>query len=169
MLSKKFFYALTVLGLFGAMIGCGGSDNPVDVSGIWTGSVTEVQNNCTGLSEVTTVNFVHTVNQNGDAIDLTDQNNVQYIGNIVGDDGFSVDSDTSTAFDHQSCTLDSRYEYQNISSDSDDTATVTLELLITCPTGISCEVVYNGNASRNVGSSSSSSISSSSSSSSSAT
>ncbi len=135
--------------------GCGGDsdvgiggDTPVSVGGQWSGALTRIQDNCVGSNSVQTLNFNHTVNQNEEAVTLLDGNGINFLGNIVGDDGFSVDATGAGIIPALPCsgTKENRVSYNDINTDSDDTATV--EVTVTCPSGASCLVQYSGTASR---------------------
>ena len=142
--------------VFAALIGCGsnggnggdGGDDFLEVFGIWIGALTKVQDNCPGSTAPQTLNFSHQVTQVEDAVTLLDQSGLEFLGNLVGADGFSVDAAGGGIISAGQCTgtLTNRIEYHDIHNDFDDVASV--EIKVTCSTGGGCEISYEGTASR---------------------
>ncbi len=151
---KAIIFPLLVFAISAPFIGCGGGSNnglgqdDRNVSGSWTGALTRVSDTCTGSTAAQTLNFSDTVNQNGEAVTLTDENGMSYLGNLVGNDGFSVDAVGFGAIEGFQCSVSpaNRLRYSDINEDSDLTAAV--EMTVTCTGGASCEINYTGTASR---------------------
>ncbi len=139
---------------------CGGggdSEDARNVRSVWRGSLTQQSDSCGTRSAVvprivaTSGSFTHTVNQNEDAVDLNDGNGTSFLGNIVGDDGFSVDAVTkqdNTVSSNVTCDESQQIAYVHIDGDSDTTANVTLTISKDCSDGTRCQVVSIGTASR---------------------
>ncbi|MBX7138114.1 MAG: hypothetical protein K1X83_09030 [Oligoflexia bacterium] len=145
----------SVMGLLALafLAGCGdgnsndGRSDEKLMSGIWVGSVAKESDTC-GTNLPGSFTFTHTVNQNGEAIVLTDQNGVQYLGNLVGTDGFSVDVAGSGTFLNQPCPATQRFEYSDVDDDDDRTGTVNFRVIPQCPNQVDCVVSFLGAASR---------------------
>ena len=163
--------------LAGGMISCavaacgggsgGGGDDSGDrnVSGVWRGAVTLTENGC-NLSLPATFNITDTVNQNGRSVVLVNETQVQYLGNLVGDNGFSVDAvlanDEITGT--VSCDTVSQIEYDGIDDDEDNdlgdltddsdgdgdinTANVDIRITRTCTDTTTCRSAFRGTARR---------------------
>jgi hypothetical protein len=142
--------------------GCsgGGDSNDIDfseepplASGVWSGALTRVTDTCSLSGDVQTLNFVHTVNQNSESVTLNESGGISYLGNIVGDNGFSVDGSRTLTVGGAQCTRTQQIEYDDIDSDSDTTASVDLRIIQQCPNGSTCQLNYTGTAARSPGSS----------------
>lgn len=136
-------------------VGCGGDssdddidDNPNRLGGTWSGAMTRVSDTCNRAEFPNTFTFTNVVIQNESAIDLQDGTGIRYLGNAVGDNGFSVDASTSSA---QQCNQARRIEYDRVDDNDDDTAETEFILTETCANGAACEVQYSGTASRTGG------------------
>lgn len=143
------FNCLSVLILLVAACGgsSGGSDDNLNVTGIWSGALTKVSDTCTPANPQT-INFTHNVDQNESAVTLTSNNGQEYLGNIVGDNGFSVDANRNVTVGGVTCTEDSRIEYDQISDDNDPTGDVQISTTINCQGNGDCVSTYEGTASR---------------------
>ncbi len=138
---------------------CGGDgDDARNVSDRWSGSLIQQSNTCGARSVdspkivAASGNFTHNVNQNEDAVDLNDGNGTSFLGNVVSDDGFSVDAVTrqDNSFDiNVTCDESQRISYDDINEDSDTTANVTVTTSKECSDGVRCQVVSIGVATRN--------------------
>lgn len=150
--AAKFFAALLFvsLPLFTSCGGSSGDDDPRNVSGLWTGFFTKLEDTCPGSAAPQTVSFSHRVNQNNEAVTLLDSNSAEYLGNIVGGDGFSADNTSSASFSGAQCTLSNRIEYNEIADDDDPGATVEFGITRQCPNGTTCVTRYAGSATRAV-------------------
>jgi len=135
--------------------GCGGNssdgNNTINVSGQWKGALTKVSDNCAGSTAPQTLGFTHAVNQNEEAVTLTDGNGITFLGNVVSDDGFSVDATGAGAVGGMTCSVPqaNQLRYKDIANNSDQTAAV--EITVTCSGGVGCGIDYTGTASRAVG------------------
>lgn len=141
---------ITLLALC-SCIGCGGgggegNNNSLNVSGLWTGAITKVSDTCTPAS-AQTINFSHRVAQNEDAVTLVNESSLEFIGNIVGEDGFSVDAASSAAVNPAICQDHIRIKYNDINDDNDTTAHINITTTRSC-SSVSCEIAYTGTASR---------------------
>jgi hypothetical protein len=142
---------LSLLCLLTGLYACsdgGGDDGDGgrNVAGTWTGAITKVSDTCSGSTAPSAFNFSHVVTQNDEAIILRDQGNVQYLGNTLSDDGFSVDA--ANVNSGANCNDDTRIRYDGIDGDSDATAGVEITILRDCG-GATCSIEYSGTASRN--------------------
>lgn len=137
--------------------GCGGGgndgttdDNDRNVSGVWSGAITKTGDSCSsGLPQV--VNFRHAITQNGGAVELTDENAIQYLGNLVGEDGFSVDANQTVTANGRSCQDARRIEYDSVVDDDDTTADFDFTITRTCQGSAACTIAYTGTAARSAG------------------
>lgn len=151
---KNIFSAFSALALFG-LTACGsgsdGDDAP-GVSGVWSGTVNLSASTC-GTREVIEGNFTHTVNQNEDAVVLSDSAGVQYLGNTVGDDGFSVNAliaDDQPDSTGNNCDVTQQIEYDELEGSGDTDASVRITTTRACADGFQCEQTSQGTAVRNV-------------------
>lgn len=156
--SFKAIYSRSVMpllagGLALSTIACGGSSSgdPRNVSGTWSGTVTEVNNTCSPGLAFTSGSFTHIVSQNNEAVSLTDDaSGLQYLGNIVGDDGFAANA--VIADDEQPggtlCSVEQEIAYDEIDSDSDLNAEVKIDSMLICADGSSCLIQSEGSAIR---------------------
>lgn len=137
------------------LLGCGGGsdgDNARLVSGVWTGQLSESSNTCGGVRAATSGNFTYTVNQNEDAVTLQDDQGITFLGNTVGDNGFSVDSTFEETFSNgTACVGNQRIEFNGIEEDSDNTADVSLTTDYACGSGLECAIRSVGASSRGGG------------------
>ncbi len=128
------------------IMGCGGSNGDGDsfrnVSGTWSGALTKVSDTCAPAGPAV-INFSHVVNQNEEAVTLI-ASGVTYLGNLVGNDGLSVDGSTSTV---KNCQDSNRIEYDSVADDDDTTANIDLRVTRTCGAN-QCVIAYTGTASR---------------------
>lgn len=156
--------ALAVM-LLGALAACGDDDgDDAFVSGTWRGTATLVQNTCENVTPDPSLTFAHVVNQNEESV-IMQEGSVQYVGNVVGDNGFSVDAAgiQTVGSGGEGCGFSQRVEYDGIDDDADsiddvgedsdeddnpNTADVRITAMGTCPGASSCEVVYEGRATR---------------------
>ena len=106
--------------------GGGDGDTATNVSGTWTGALTKVSDACSPRSPQT-ITVRHRVAQNEDAVTLAAESGVQFVGNTVGQNGFSVDATHGTIGD-TSCRDTSRIAYDSINNDSDSTADIDLTI-----------------------------------------
>lgn len=129
---------------------CGGGGGDGDdarvVSGIWRGALTKISDNCS-VSGPAAINVSHQVNQNEDAVTLLAESGVSFLGNTVGENGFSVDGSHST-IGQANCSDQTRIEYDSINEDDDQTADVLITISRTCPGSVACTLQYSGTASR---------------------
>lgn len=140
--------SIFALGLLTACGGDGGDDDDRNVSGTWSGAATKVTDTCSGNSPQT-INFSHTVTQNGEAVTVLDQNSIRYLGNTLSDDGFSADATVNTTTGGATCTDKRQVEYDSIADDDDETASIDVRIDRTCGT-TKCEISYTGTATRRV-------------------
>lgn len=139
---------LSTIVVLGAACGGGGGDgdDATNVSGLWSGALTKVSDGCSPASPQT-INIQHNVAQNEDAVTLIAESNVQFVGNTVGDNGFSVDATHST-IGNSSCTDTTRISYDSINNDSDPTADIDVTINRTCTGAAACIIEYTGTVSR---------------------
>jgi hypothetical protein len=151
MKTKHVFY-IVVLIFICIAAACGGGSSEGErarnVSGNWSGALTKTSDNCTPQNPAT-LNFTHTVTQNEEAVTLVTNALFQYLGNIVGGNGFSVDGNRPVTIGNTNCTEDSRIEYDEIADDDDAGASVELNSTFNCSNG-TCQTQYTGTASRGV-------------------
>lgn len=132
----------------------GGSDSSydediVDMGGVWRGSVVISTAPCRIDAVDSAFDFTHAVMQHDDEVDLTDDMNLYYIGNVVGSDGFSVDAyGPAGDVGNVTCSQTYRYRYDGINHSDDNSADVRFIVLEECSDGSSCEAVYEGSALR---------------------
>ncbi len=97
--SRTLYAGVTATTLTICAAGCGGGSSdgssPLFVAGNWTGTITKVSDTCSGATA--SQNISHEVSQNEGAVVVTDGNNISYIGNVVGEDGFSADGSLGSA------------------------------------------------------------------------
>lgn len=151
------------LGLAAAAVsGCGGNgggeggDDVVNAGGIWRGTATLTQNACNLQVGTPTLSFTHTVSQNESAVTLDSDSGDHFLGNAVGNDGFSVDSASRAfSFGNVVCTMTPQIQYNGISGERGDnnenSADVTVKFMGSCAVGGQCELNYTGAAVRGVG------------------
>ncbi|MCB0319079.1 MAG: hypothetical protein KDD56_10005 [Bdellovibrionales bacterium] len=155
---KKTIYFIVILNIASLFVACGGGGSGSDarqVSGVWAGSLNLQSNTCGTRAVTQTGSFTHTVNQNEDAVTLNDGNGTEFLGNTVGDNGFSVDALTIT--DNNigggvTCDETQRLEYNGVETDTDSTADVTLTTKKECSDAFTCEAISIGNALKGSGS-----------------
>lgn len=150
---KTFFTPIMLFLLFLSSCGGGGNDggsddNDRNVSGRWLGALTKIEDTCSNPS-LQTINFNDNVAQNISAVRLLDINGIEYIGNLVGDNGFSVDATQQIQIQGRACTNARRLEYDNIDNDDDLTSSVDFTIVQNCGSG-ECRVHYTGTGSRNL-------------------
>lgn len=95
-----------------------------------------------------TITISHSVSQNISAVELTDQNSIQYLGNLVGDDGLSVDANQTVTVNGRTCQDARRVEYDQVTEDNDNTAEVDFIITRTCAGAAACNIQWTGTASR---------------------
>ena len=145
-------YYLGILCLAAVLVGtgCGGGDhNSIDarnVSGVWRGALTKISDACVKKSSAAQ-SITHQITQNVAAVTLLSQDGVDFLGNLVGDNGLSVDA-THATIGQAGCQDQTRIEYNHIDGDGDNTADVDIDIMRTCAGALVCEVVYNGIATR---------------------
>ena len=128
---------------------CGGDDSDTirNISGQWRGSLTRSSDACGG--NPASIDISHAVSQNEDAVSLTAESGVVFLGNMVGPDGFSVDGSHDTA-GSTNCIDTTRIEYDKIADDDDPGADVVVSIARSCNGRAACEIVYTGTAIRNL-------------------
>ena len=136
---------------------CGGGDSssdsgdqPIYMGGVWRGNFTLSKNDC-GLDLTPSYNFTHMVGQYDTAITLEDEEHMFFEGNVVGDNGFSVDHPGPGGYripDGRVCDFTYRYRYGSINDDGDRTAQVRFLYVASCRDGSSCESEYEGDGLR---------------------
>ena len=135
-------------------VGCGGnSGDDLNVTGVWRGPLLLAENTCTGTTPPATMDAVHGVIIRGEEVVLDDENGVRYVGNAVGNDGFSVDavgSNFDLTGDGGRCDFTLRIEYHEIDGDNDPTARVEQFFQGTCDNA-DCTVRYEGATVRTLG------------------
>ena len=140
------------LGLGLAFGGCGGGNGSDShnrtVEGTWTGALTKVEDTCPGSAAPQTINFSHAVQRNESAVTVIDQAGIDYLGNLVGDNGFSADANTTGSIGGAQCSVLSRLSYDGIDIDTDDTASLELTITRSCQGNSDCTIRYSGTASR---------------------
>ncbi len=134
------------------VVGCGNDDDDddINVTGVWRGPLILRENACVGTSAKPTVNAVHNVVRREGDVTLVDENDIRYIGNTVGGDGFSVDATGNPRQPIVSggrCNFTLRIEYHDIDDDDDITARVEQFLDGDCENA-SCVIKYEGNTVR---------------------
>jgi hypothetical protein len=143
-----------VLVLFAFSItSCGGGSgrDPTFDGGVWHGNVLLTANPCNLTGQPTTFAFTHTVNQNKNAVLLTTDQNVDYVGNTLSDQGFSVDNTGAQAQPIGSgvlCNYSSRINYDGIFDSSDTDSDVTITFTRDCDNAVTCVVTYEGKSTR---------------------
>lgn len=150
-LSSRKLKVVTLLALSLVTAACGGGGSDSDdqnFAGTWRGALTRTET-CGGASNDQTISFTHSVNQNGDAITLNDGAGLEYLGNTVADDGFSVDAVGQTGIGEAQCPTANRIEYHDVNDDDDSTANVEFSITPDCAEANGCRVAYTGSASRN--------------------
>lgn len=145
-ISSSIFISSAVV-LLTACGGGGGDDSESirNISGQWGGSLTQASDQCGGAPA--TIDIAHAVSQNEDAVSLTSEAGVVFLGNMVGPDGFSVDGSHST-IGNANCSDSTRIEYDKIADDDDTLADVVVTIDRSCSGRAPCQIVYNGVASR---------------------
>ena len=146
--------SITIGIILAGLTACGGSggdthsDNAANMKGTWTGAITKISDNCTNSNNLQTVNFTHTVNQNGNDITLADKNGLNYTGRTADENGFAVDGSQSQTNFGKTCVLVQKITYNEIDSNNDNTASVDFNITRTCEDSTICSVIYTGTASR---------------------
>lgn len=141
---KKIISGLLLLTLCSCGGGSSDGSSPRNVSGQWTGAITKVSDTCTNGAAQR--NISHAVSQNQGAVELTDALGIKYLGNVVGEDGFSVDGSDDIS---SNCSDNVRIEYNDVNEDDDSTASVNVKIVRTCPnTTNTCQIEYTGTAAR---------------------
>lgn len=136
------------------LYGCGGGGgdgrDATNVSGTWRGALTKVSDTCIAKSP-SSITVSHQVSQNEDAVILTAESGVQFLGNTVGENGFSVDATHST-IGAASCSDQTQISYDSINDDADPTADIDLQINRNCQDASSCSIQYIGALTRSVNS-----------------
>ena len=148
---------LRILGAaaIGAFVSCGSDDPDFDfvsnyMGGLWRGNLSLASNGC-GFELRPSYNFVHSVMQVIDSIQLEDEEGRTFYGQVIGEDGFSVDAAGPSDLlipDGRRCTFTYRYRYDSINDDDDPTAQVRYFIQGDCWDGTECESEYAGNGGR---------------------
>ncbi len=136
--------------------GCGGSDSynddsDADVGGLWKGWVSFSEDECRTNPFGQGFEFVHSVMQFYDDVEMQDSEGRLYVGDVLSGDGFSVDApgpQNVAVSDRLSCDVTYRFRYDSINGSDDRTAEVKFMVIEECSDGSSCESVYNGKAKR---------------------
>ena len=135
------------LGLYAFLCACGGGgsdgSSPRNVSGEWQGAITKVSDTC-GEGDVSS-SVSHSVSQNQGAVVLVGTGGLQYIGNVVGEDGLSVDGSRNL---ERNCVDAIQIEYNGIDDDNDLTASIDVRTTRTCSGKQDCQLAYSGTVSR---------------------
>ncbi len=148
-LNKTLLSSLIILSISACGGGGGDGDDARNMSGIWRGTLTKVSDSCTPAGPASiTVN--HQVNQNEDAIILKSEAGVDFLGNTVGQDGFSVDGSHATV-GNSGCNDQTRIEYESIDDDDDPTADIVVKINRSCTNTSGCALEYSGTVSRTQG------------------
>lgn len=144
----KKYIGLVLLGTALLSSGCGdgGGDDTRNVSGTWIGALTKVSDGCPAASPAT-ITVSHQVSQNEDAISLIAESGVQFLGNAVGNDGFSVDG-SHTTIGNTNCRDQSEISYDDINDDDDTSATIDLTIMRSCTGQSTCQIDFTGTVSR---------------------
>jgi hypothetical protein len=147
---RHFFLAVSLAALSACNSGDTGED--LFVSGVWNGGATLNENSCPLPNQPATITYTHTVNQNEEAVTLQDQNGNQFLGNILSDQGFSVDNPgpQDQQIGNLVCDFTNRVEYDGIFQDEDTDADVTVSVIRTCSDNSECKAEYRGRATRNL-------------------
>lgn len=147
---KSWSYLSFLLCLVILLCSCGGGSSdgssPRNVSGTWQGALTKVTDTCT--SAATQQNISHVVTQNQGAVVLTDSGDTTYIGNVVGEDGFSVDGSKAAG---QNCSDAIQIEYNDINEDDDSTTSINLTTVRSCAGQADCRIEFTGTGTRVTG------------------
>jgi hypothetical protein len=152
-ISKKLMTVALIAASASACSGNGNdpSNNDLDVGGVWSGALTRVQTTCPTTADAATFSFVHTVNQNQQAVVLDTDTGLHFLGNVVGGTGFSVDATLSGQLGSANCSLAENIQYDRITDNSDNTADVDFTITRQCSNGTNCKATYTGAAARNQG------------------
>lgn len=137
------------------LTGCGDGDNAdplnnVYVGGLWRGRLALTSNTCQ-LTLSSDFNVAHSVSQSLNSIELRDDQDRLFVGNIIGEDGFSVDSfgpSGERTADGRTCSLTYRFRYDSINSNDDRTAQIRYIILGQCSDGSECQSEYAGDGIR---------------------
>lgn len=150
MLHSKLFSILVISIGASCLAGCGGGggdgDEATNVSGTWRAALIKSSDTCAQKGPAA-INVTHTVNQNEDAINLQAESGVTFIGNTVGENGFSVDGNHPTIGSDE-CSDQTRIEYDSINDDSDPSAEIIITINRSCSGALPCTLEYTGTASR---------------------
>ncbi len=142
--------AFLLVTITSSTIACGGGggdgDDATNISGVWSGALTKISDGCVANSPQT-ITVRHTVSQNEDAVILGAESGFQFVGNTVGENGFSVDA-THDTVGTTSCADTSRIAYDSINDDTDPTADVDLSINRSCEGNATCQINYTGTVSR---------------------
>lgn len=154
----KYTYAASILFIAGLLCSCGDGEwccedydddmYEVYMGGLWRGSLSMVKNDC-ALPLARNYIFTHLVSQNYTSLELKDENDRYFVGQTVGEDGFSVDSPgPEINVGGRGCTVTYRYRYDSINDDDDPTAQVRFLIIGHCSGGRECESEYSGDGAR---------------------
>lgn len=133
--------------------GSGGDSDSVGylyVGGLWRGGLVLTENSCQ-LNLTSSYTSANSVSQSFNSIELRDSENRLFVGDLVGDDGFSVDAlgpSNQQLRDGRTCSLTYRYRYDSINDDGDRTAQVRYLVVGQCSDGSECQSAYAGDALR---------------------
>jgi acyl-CoA thioester hydrolase len=144
--------ALLISSLLTACGGGGDSDSVgyLYVGGLWRGGLVLTENTCQ-LDLAPSYTFANSVSQSFNSIELRDGENRLFVGDLVGDDGFSVDAlgpSSQRLRDGRLCSLTYRYRYDSINDDGDRTAQVRYLVVGECSDGSECQSEYAGDGLR---------------------
>jgi len=155
-MGKPFSIKICTALSFSLLTACSGADddngpfNFLEVGGLWRGSLAARENNCQ-LELTPTVEFAHSVSQSLDSIELRERDGRLFVGDLVGDDGFSVDApgpSNERTGDGRTCSFTYRLRYDSINDDGDRTAQVRYIFLGQCSDGSECQSEYAGDGIR---------------------
>jgi len=120
------------------------------VGGLWRGSLILTENTCQ-LDLAPSYTLANSVSQSFNSIELRDNENRLFVGDLVGGDGFSVDTlgpSNERIGDGRTCSLTYRYRYDSINDDGDRTAQVRYLIVGECSDGSECQSEYAGDGLR---------------------
>lgn len=130
-----------------SFLACGGSGGDGRdariVSGLWNGTLTKITDSCVAVNPAS-ITISHSVTQNEDAVNLVAESGVTFLGNTVGEDGFSVRATHSSTAGGLNCQDETQIEYDEIDTDTDTTADVDIDIQRSCPGQGTCSTSYTG-------------------------
>lgn len=149
-MNKKKIYSMLVLS---ALLGCGGGGggDDSDFAGVWTGTVSLVEDGCGVVDPAAAyVFFTHLVSQDQEDIVL-DNGLVTFSGSVRGENGFEVSTEraASPLAAGQTCTETIVWRYAEV--DGDSAPFVVRRSTLTCTGGDTpqtCQYAFSGSAYR---------------------